>query len=219
MNELVRLSTNDVGKAIPITDTEVVAVKLGVKTKSLNDMIVRYADDFKEFGKLTRFKIARDSQRSTTAFELNESQFMVLVTYSKNTEKARYWKRQFVKQFINMRTELLVRVETRQLGISVRKELTDSIKNYVTDEGKFKNFAYSTYSKLVYKKVLGMTVKKAKEEKKVPKNGKLRDYLTLEELKKVHDLESKIATYIEFTDNADKTDKEIYQDVKNYIEK
>lgn len=39
------------------------------------------------------------------------------------------------------------------------------------------------------------------------------------ELEKVQDLESKIATYIEFTDNTGKTDKEIYQDVKAYIEK
>ena len=43
--------------------------------------------------------------------------------------------------------------------------------------------------------------------------------MTIEELEKVQELESKIATYIEFTDNAGKTDKEIYQDVKTYIEK
>ena len=109
-------------------------------------------------------------------------------------------------------------METRHIGIIARRSLTDAIKNYVTDESKFKSFAYSTYSKLVYKKVLGKTVKKIKEERNLKVEDNLRNFLTIIELEKVQELESKIATYIEFTDNSDKTDKEIYNEVKKYIE-
>ena len=105
------------------------------------------------------------------------------------------------------------------IGVSVRKNLTDTIKKCVTDEGNFKNWAYSTYSKLVYKKVLGKDVKKAKIERNVKEKENIRDYLTIEELEKVQDLESKIATFIEFTDTSNMTDKEVYAMVKIYIEK
>ena len=47
----------------------------------------------------------------------------------------------------------------------------------------------------------------------------IRDYLTIEELEKVQDLESKIATFIEFTDTSNMTDKEVYAMVKSHIEK
>ena len=81
----------------------------------------------------------------------------------------------------------------------------------------FKSFAYSNYTRLVYKKILGKDVKKAKEELGLTKNDNLRDYLTIEQLKQAQDLESKIATYIEFTDTTVKTDKEIFQEIKKVL--
>lgn len=220
MNELVRLTTQDVGKAIPITDTLIIAEKYQIKHLSVVKLIEKYSEDFKEFGELTSFQMTLENGRkSFRAYELSEEHFYLLVTYIKNTEIARFYKKEFIKQFSKMKKELTARIETRHIGIAARKNLTDTIKKCVTDEGNFKSFAYSTYSKLVYKKVLGKDVKKAKEERNVKEKENIRDYLTIEELEKVQDLESKIATYIEFTDNAGKTDKEIYQDVKTYIEK
>jgi len=216
-SDLVRLTTQDVSKALPVTDTAIVAEKLGIKMKSLNDMIVRYRDEFEEFGKLTRFEIARDSQRAVTSFELNEGQFLTLVTYAKNTEKARYWKRQFVKQFIFIRNELQARKETRHISVQVRKSLTDSIKENVVDEGHFKSFAYSNYTKLVYKKVLGMKVKEFKSKLNLSKNDKVRDFLTVEQLEQVQEIESKIATRIEVLKELNLSDKETYKKIKEII--
>ena len=56
-------------------------------------------------------------------------------------------------------------------------------------------------------------------ERNVKENENIRDYLTIEELEKVQELESKIATFIEFTDTGNMSDKEVYNLVKTYIEK
>ena len=217
--ELVRLNTQDVSKAIPITDSFIVSEKFGVSHKAVTNIIRKYKKDFEIFGTLEHFKNAYDTKKETMTFLLNEEQFYLLVTYMKNTEIARKYKIEFVKAFSFIKKELLARVGTRHLAKEKRLILTDTIKNCVTDESNFKKFAYSTYSKLVYKKVLGKDVKKAKEERGLKEKDNLRDFLTIEELEKVQDLESKIATYIEFTEKKRKTDKAIYQDVKAYIEK
>lgn len=86
------------------------------------------------------------------------------------------------------------------------------------EEGNFKRFAYSNYSKLVYKKVLGMTVKKAKEQRGLKEKDNIRNFLTIDELKQVQELESKIAYYIEMRTDLTDDDKEVYAEVKKYIE-
>ena len=212
--ELVRLNTQDVSKAIPITDSKIISEKLSLSHHSVTRLIRKYEFDFNQFG-----QVGFEIQGKEKIYFLNEPQFTLLVTYFKNTDLIREYKIKFVKAFMFMKNELMNRTETRNIVKAKRKELTDTIKNCVTDEGNFKKFAYSTYSKLVYKKVLGKDVKKAKEERGLKEKDNIRNFLTIEELEKVQELESKIATYIEFTDNSNKTDKEIYQDVKNYIEK
>ena len=219
MNELVRLTTQDVGKGIPITDTLIIAEKYQVSHKSVTNIIRKYKKDFEEFGVLEHFKNALETKKETMIFLLNEQQFYLLVTYMKNTEIARFYKKEFVKAFMFQRKELTARLQTRHISVFVRKNLTDTIKKCVTDEGNFKNWAYSTYSRSVYKKVLGKDVKKAKAERNVKEKENIRDYLTIEELEKVQDLESKIATFIEFTDTSNMTDKEVYAMVKSHIEK
>lgn len=218
MNELVRLNTQDVSKAVPVTDSFIVSEKFGVSHKAVTNIIRKYKSDFEVFGNLEHFKNAYETKKETMTFILNEEQFYLLVTYMKNTELARKYKIEFVKMFSFMKKELQARVQTRHIGKEARKELVSVIKTCVTDEGNFKSFAYSNYTRLVYKKILGKDVKKAKEELGLTKNDNLRDYLTMEQLKHAQDLESKIATYIEFTDTTGKTDKEIFQEIKKVLD-
>lgn len=219
MNELVRLNTNDVSKAIPVTDSNIIAKKFEVSHISVVKLIEKYSDDLKRFGKLTSFQMTRDnSQRSSKFYELNEMQFSLLVMYMKNTKIAREFKIKFVEAFFLMKNELQARNETRYIGKSVRKSLTDTIKNKVKEDGNFKRFAYGNYSKLVYKKVLGMTVKKAKEQRGLKEKDNIRNFLTIDELKQVQELESKIAYYIEMRTDLTDDDKEVYTEVKKYIE-
>jgi len=220
MNELVQLSTQDVSKAIPLTNSLLIAELYQVEHKSVMDLVKRYECDFKELGELTRFEIAPvQSQRSSTAYALNEDQFYLLVTYMKNTDIARRAKIQFVKAFSFMKKELFARTETRKIGKAARLSISEAIKTHVSPDGNFKKFAYGNYTKLVYKRVLGMDVKHAKAARKCPEAGNLRDYLTIEELDRVQDLESKIAGFIEVSDTEGKDDKQIYQMVKAWLDK
>lgn len=218
MNELVRLTTQDVGKAIPITDSLIIAEKYQVLHKTVTNTIRKYFKDFEEFGKVKHYNNALESNKETMIFVLNEEQFYLLVTYMKNTEVARFYKKEFIKQFSKMKKELMARLETRHIAVSVRKNLTDTIKKCLSDESNFKKFSYGTYTKLVYKKIIGKDVKKIKEERNVKENENVRDYFTIEELDKIQELESKIATFIEFTNTEGKDDKQIYQMVKLYLE-
>ena len=217
--ELVSLNTQDVSKAIPVTNTKIISEKLGITHRYIKKHLKDQEKYFLRFGLLVACATESTGGRPEEIIELNEEQSMFLMTLLKNTEEVVEFKFNLVKAFNFMKKELLVRINTRHLVKEKRKELTDTIKNCVTDESNFKNFAFSNYSILVYKKVLGKDVKKSKEERGLKEKDNLRDFLTIEELEKVQDLESKIATYIEFTDNNGKTDKEIYQDVKAYIEK
>lgn len=215
--ELVRLTTQDVGRGIPITDTIIVSEKYQVKHDSVLRILRKYKDEFEIFGKLNGFEIHRDTQRNSTGYFLNENQFFLLVTYMKNTEIARKYKIEFVKAFSKIKTELQVRKETRNFAIKVRNSLTDTIKISCTDEGNFKKFAYSNYSKLIYKKALGKEVKKLKEDRGLKKDDNIRDFLTVEEIEKVQETESKVAMLIESWKLLDLTDKEIYDKIKEKI--
>lgn len=219
MNEIVQLTTADVSKAIPVTSSKIVAEKYDAAHHTITRIIRRYSSDFEEFGKVGQLVQAVPSGQSEKEYLLNEEHFYLLVTFMKNTEIARRAKIEFVKAFSFQKKELLARTQTRFIGKRDRINLTDAIKDHVSPEGNFKKFAYGNYTKLVYKRVLGMDVKKAKEARKVPEGGNLRDFLTIEELDKVQDLESKIAGFIEVSDTAGKDDKQIYQMVKAWIDR
>jgi Rha family phage regulatory protein len=223
MNEIVQLTTADVSRAIPVTISRLVSElfkKEHAKViRSIKDLIDQLGDDAKSgaiyFCEELQYKDTQN--RNQIEYRMNE-QFFLLLVMGFTGEKALRVKTAFIREFYRMRSELLARSETRRIGKEARLSITDAIKDHVSPEGNFKKFAYGNYSKLVYKRVLGMDVKHAKEARKVPENGNLRDYLTIEELDLVQELESKIAGFIEVSDTDGKNDKEIYQMVKKWID-
>ena len=238
MNELVRLSTQDVSKAIPVTNSLIISEKLQDEHWKITRVIKKHLDDFETFGRVNFESCTLETNGGNQNIEiaiLTEEHFLFLITLlrvksrkeaktekeikmQERNERVIKLKKELVEKFMFMKRELQARTNTRHIGIESRKELTEVIKNCVTDEGKFKSFAYSNYTRLIYKKIFGKDTKKIKEELGLTKNDNLRDYLTIEQLKLVQDLESKIASYIEFTDSTNKTDKETYEDIKNIVE-
>lgn len=218
MNELVRLTTQDVSKAIPITDTKAIAEYAGIEHRSVRQMVRKHEKDFSEFGNLDILCVGVEGTKGyETMYILNEMQSTLLMTYLKNTDKVREFKKRLVKEFFFKNKELQARSETRHIGIHSRKSLTDAIRDKVDEGTNFKNFAYGNYSKLVYKKVLGETVKSFKDRNGLTKNDNVRNYLTIEQLEKVQEIESKIATYLEIRKDMGENDKRIYEEVKNHI--
>ena len=232
MTEIVKLTTQDITSAIPITTSLIIAEEFGKR----HDNVLRDIEEIKEqirqsnsgvgnalriedvnfYVKKLEYKDKKGESRPY--YELNEDFWMLLVM-GYTGEKAFRIKTTFIKTFQLMKRELLVRETTRHIGKVCRLSLTDSVKKNVNDEGHFKRFAYSNYTKLVYKKVLGMDVKKSKEKRGLSEKDNLRNFLTIAELENVQDLESKIAGFIEVSNTEGKDDKQIYSMVKEWLDK
>lgn len=217
MNELVRLTTQDVSKAIPITDTKVISENIGINHRHIKKHLLNHKNYFEQFGLLVVCETESTGGRPEEIFCLNEQQATFLITLLKNTEEVTKFKFELVKAFFRMKNELQARVETRHIGIYNRKLLTDAIRDKVDEGTTFKSFAYSNYSKLVYKKVLGETVKSFKERNHIPEKDNVRNHMTVDQLDKVQEIESKIATYLEIRKDMGETDKQIYEEIKNHI--
>jgi len=219
MNELVRLTTQDVSRAIPVTDSIVIAERLDYEHYALMRLIRKHISDFQEFGAVDFESHLLNSKNVDVAI-LNENQFYLLITYLRTTKKQPLvleLKKELVRKFAMMKNELQARAETRHIGLYARKTLTDTIRDKVDKGTTFKSFAYSNYSKLVYKKVLNETVKSFKDRNHLTEKDNVRNYLTIEQLEKVQELESKIATYLEIRKDMGETDKQIYEEIKNHI--
>jgi len=162
MNELIILKNNDV-----FTTSLVIAEGTGNDHHAIQQLLNRYKEDFEDFGKLlfTHLKCVNKSEtrgRKQKIYLLNEQQATLLMTYLKNTEIIRNFKKELVKQFYQMRQILLekqtelwqnTRIETK----ANRLRETDEIKALVAyaKENGSKNAEkyYITFSNLANKAV------------------------------------------------------------------
>jgi len=221
MTELiVYLTTQDISKYEPITDSRFIAEKFGMR----HDNVLRKINalvstcESKHFNGL-KIEAAEyiDSQgKPRKMYPLNEAQTMFLIMGFTGKEASKV-KDRFIDQFQSMRRELLVRKGTRQFGKDMRMKLTDTIKGSLEDGTNHKKFAFSNYSKLIYKKVLGAPVKKLKEDRGLKTTDNLRDFLNTEELKDVQDMETEVAGMINTMHKMDLNDKEIYSKIRDII--
>lgn len=94
---------NDTAKC----STEVMADELGNEHQAVIKLVRRYLPDFEEFGRvgfeIRPFETAGGMQSRECAL-LNENQCYLLLTYAKNTEKARRLKIKLVKAFSEVRS-------------------------------------------------------------------------------------------------------------------
>lgn len=224
MTDIVQLNTQDVSYAIPVTTSIIVAEMFDKRhdnvIRDIESICFSLCKDVPNFGDIYLCQGSSEKDmygRERKTFVMNESFFMLLVM-GFTGDKALKIKTQFIKSFYIMKKELLARTATRHIGKVARLSITDAIRDHVTDGTTFKKFAYGNYTKLVYKRILGMDVKRAKEIRNVPESGNLRDFLTIDELEKVQELEGKIAGFIEISDTECKNDKEVYAMVKTYVD-
>jgi len=217
-NDLVRLTTQDVNGAKPIVNSRVVAEDFSKNHKNvvrkIEDLISSKASLLNSmFFENVYFDIRGRKQKE---YLLNRDGFSLLVM-GFSGKNALEFKLKYIEAFNFMEKELQVRKETRHIGINARKSLTDSIKLNIDENTNFKKFAYSNYSKLVYKKVLGKTVKKAKEEIGLTSKDNIRNHFSIGQLEEVQKIESKIATWIEAWKDLEMTDKEVYEKIKEKL--
>ena len=198
MTELVFLEPNKID-AVPFTTSKVIAEFAGVQHHTVTRLIQQYENALKEFGSL-RFEIEVRKREvgATTAktYHLTEEQATLLMTYLKNTEKVRAFKKELVRQFYAMRQELTRRAVERAKLTPVRREMTDIIRDCVPDS-PHKAMMYKHYTDLAYRAALGKTAAQLRKERGAGKKANATEYLTAAELAAVEVMTQKIGVLIE----------------------
>jgi phage regulator Rha-like protein len=90
----------------PLVSHIIIAEYSDNKPKSVQDLITRNIDDFKEFGDLTilnRGVVNNGKGEQPKEYFLNEQQATLLMTYLRNTQSVKEFKKELVKQFFKMR--------------------------------------------------------------------------------------------------------------------
>ncbi|HIB1823393.1 TPA: Rha family transcriptional regulator [Enterococcus faecalis] len=192
MEELVFLHSQYIEEE-PFTTSKIIAEYAEIEHRAVRQLIRTYEKDLNEFGKTTfeMSKINKGRGRKQKFYHLNEEQATLLITYLDNTEPVRRFKKALVRQFYDMKNELYARRMERQKEKSVRKSMTDVIK-----ELELSPHYYKHYTDLVYKTALGFNAKQLREAREVSKKSTILDFLTSEEIEAVNKREQQVATLL-----------------------
>ncbi|MBE0470605.1 MAG: Rha family transcriptional regulator [Methyloprofundus sp.] len=120
-------------KQIPLVDSRLMASRLDVRHRDMmRDVMDKYAADFEEFGSFAR-NLAKPEGggRPQPYYLLNENQCYLLLTYIKNTPRARKLKQSLVQAFSDVRQQLAALKSERLDGKEVRKLETQAIAEMV----------------------------------------------------------------------------------------
>lgn len=169
----------------PYTTSEIIAEGANVQHRAIRQLVTKHETDFEEFGVLT-FEMSKPlagskGGRPETIYHLNEQQATLLMTYLKNTEVVRTFKKELVRQFFLMRGELARRRELRAIGKPIRRDLTDALRDSGEVE-RMHGHAYATYTNLAYTLSTGKSARQLRQERGAAKDAKAVDLLTASEL-------------------------------------
>lgn len=205
MNELVFLTQNT---DEPFTTSGIISEFAGIQHHTVTRLIQKYEKDFNSFG-ILRFKIEEIKGRGQPAkhYQLNEEQATLLMTYLKNTQQVREFKKELVRQFYAMRLELQKVQMAKVTRTPIRVNMTDAIK--ALPESPHKQFKYVQFTNLAYKLALGKTASQLRKERGADKKATASDFMTSEEITLVSELENKIGVLIEIGMN--------YQEIKDKL--
>ena len=177
------------GKKEPYTLSSIVAECAEIKHRHLKILLNKHREDFESFGKV-QFKISPSkSGQNVRDYILNEQQATLLITYLRNTEPVKEFKKNLVKAFFEMRDELSKRYLQRELEKPKRKSLTEAIQTWE----KAPKHAYSTLTNLLLKGVTGKNKAQLMQERE-SENG--IDSLTSAELTNYQSLEDMVIAMI-----------------------
>lgn len=206
--DLVEVNRNEV-----FTTSKIVADGTNNKHHAIQQLISKYESDFSEFGQVAFEMSAVKYERGTNyekVYRLNEEQATLLMTYLRNSEIVRKFKKNLVKQFYAMRRHLLEKqsrtwIDTRANSKENRLKETDVIKllcEYAKEQGsENSDKLYVAYTKLAN------TIMSCK-----------REDANIAELNTLTLIESVILQTIKIDMSIGMHYKDIYKDCKSRIE-
>lgn len=103
-------------------------------------------------------------------------------------EKSMKFKEAYIKQFNAMEEALQGKLIEREKGIVIRQAFTKALQQSGENE-RMHNYAYSTYTDLIYRAVFSKNAKQLREEYGISKQDNLRDLFSQEDLTKVKSVE------------------------------
>lgn len=183
----------EAGDDEPFTTDEIIASCAQVQRKVVSNLIRRYKTDLENFGVL-RFKNAKptagsDGGRPQKLYHLNEQQATLLITYLRNTEPVKAFKKALVREFYAMRAEIARFKALRTEGKPQRRSLTDMIR----DNPNHSKRDYKLYTDLAYKAAFGKTAAQIKKDRAPGSDRRTLDLLTADELEAYQKQEAAIA--------------------------
>lgn len=102
----------------------------------------------------------------------------------------------------------------RELSKRERRRLTDSIQQFFT--GDMKGFEYSTFTNLVYKTLFDLNAAQMKTIYGLEKKDQLRDSLTTEDLRKVVEVETVMASLLRIGKGYEEIKEELLTNKENF---
>lgn len=183
----------------PYTTADTVAQYAQVQTDTVSRLIRKHMKDLEEFGKVG-FEIRACPHRTGVSlqklYHLNEQQATLLITYLKNTEPVRRFKKALVREFFKARQELARREAQRTVKAPVRRSLTDAIRDSGENE-RMHGHAYDAYTNLAYKAAIGRTAAQIRKASGVDRRADVVPLMTAEELAEVTKREAQVATLLD----------------------
>jgi len=183
-----------------VTCSAVIAEGVGRDHDTIIKLVDRSKADLEEFGRvgfeIRAIQTKGGPQKQRVAL-LNEQQTTLLITYMRNNDVVRAFKKRLVTEFFKMRSTLAAQKMDRNSARLEYKPMTDAIKHEREAQGKqIAPHHFSNEADLINRLALGMTAAKFRVHHEIDKKEPIRDYLTPEQIHCITDLQRANTVFI-----------------------
>ncbi|MBE4946336.1 MULTISPECIES: Rha family transcriptional regulator [unclassified Enterobacter cloacae complex] len=183
-----------------VTNTAAIAEGVGRDHDTIIKLVDRNKSDLEEFGgvgfEIRTLETNGGKQKQRVAL-LNEQQTTLLITYMRNNEIVRSFKKRLVTEFFTMRSALAKKKMDRNSARLEYKPMTDAIKHEREAQGKqIAPHHFSNEADLINRLALGMTAAKFRVHHEIGKKDPIRDYLTPEQIHCITELQRANTVFI-----------------------
>lgn len=180
-----------------VTNTAAIAEGVGRDHDTIIKLVDRNKSDLEEFGELGFEIRAGYNNAKVRVAVLNEQQTTLLITYMRNNEVVRAFKKRLVTEFFTMRSALAKKKMDRNSARLEYKPMTDAIKHEREAQGKqIAPHHFSNEADLINRLALGMTAAKFRVHHEISKKEPIRDYLTPEQIHCITELQRANTVFI-----------------------
>ena len=180
-----------------VTNTAAIAEGVGRDHDTIIKLVDRNKSDLEEFGEVGFEIRAGYNNAKVRVAVLNEQQTTLLITYMRNNELVRAFKKRLVAEFFSMRSALAKKKMDRNSARLEYKPMTDAIKHEREAQGKqIAPHHFSNEADLINRLALGMTAAKFRVYHEIGKKEPIRDYLTPEQIHCITELQRANTVFI-----------------------